>query len=223
VLDTVQRNHLLAWGSVIMLCGLAVGCGSMATPRRVVPSYDVFTSQLIQLAADQNSDGRLDQWTYLDGGRPIRGEADLDGDGRIDRWEYFGPQSELRYVGTSSRNDGIEDRWSWAATNNGEARMDRSRERDRRIDRREFFQGPTLIRAESDANGDGRVDRWDRYEAGVLREVAFDTSFTRERADRRVLYDSTGRYSAIEADPDGDGRFEPVKERPPAGLPGGNR
>ena len=55
---------------------------------------------------------------------------------------------------------------------NGESRVDRSRRRDRQIDRREYFQGATLVRAEEDTNADGRTDRWDRYDGGVLREVA---------------------------------------------------
>lgn len=199
-----------------------MGCASDAPTRRVVASYDIFDSRLIGLAADQNHDGRIDQWSYLDGTRPLRGEADQDGDGRIDRWEYFGAQAELVYVGTSSLNDGIEDTWTWVVTG-GEGRVAKSRRRDRQIDRREFYQGQTLVRAEDDSNADGRTDRWDRYDSGVLREVAFDTSFARGRADRRVLYDATGHFVAAEADPDGDGRFETVNEPQPGRLPGGNR
>ena len=77
--------------------------------RRAVPSYDAFTGRLVQLSADQDGDRRVDQWTYLDGNRPLRGEADTDGDGRIDRWGYFDANAQLQRVGTSSRNDGVED------------------------------------------------------------------------------------------------------------------
>ncbi len=174
-----------------------------------MPSYDSFTSRLVQLGADHNRDGRLDQWTFLDGNRLLRGEADSDGDGRIDRWEYFDARSALVSVGTSSLNDGIEDTWTFAAaTAEGEVRIVRSRKRDRQLNRFEYFRGTVLVRAEEDTNGDGRPDRWDRYEGAVLREAAFDTTLRQGRPDRRLVYDAAGRFATIEADRDGDGTFE---------------
>lgn len=195
-----------------ILIGLTVyaGCATEPQQRRAVPSYDRVSGRLIQLTADQNGDGRTDQWTYLAGTRPIRGEADTDGDGRIDRWEYFGPAGELARVGTSSSNDGIEDTWTWTAPVNGEGRVDVASLRDRRPDRHEYYSGDQLTRVELDTNGDGRVDRWDVYADRVLREVRFDTSFASARPDRRLLYDAAGQYLAAEADEDGDGRFERV-------------
>jgi len=196
-----------------------VGCGDGAAARRISPSYDPYTRRLIQMSADQNGDGRFDQWTFLDGNRPLRGESDLDGDGRIDRWEYFDTGSVLVSVGTSSLNDGIEDTWTFAVpTRDGETRIVRSRKRDRQWDRTEFVRGTELVRTEDDTNGDGRADRWDRYEKNVLREAAFDTTLQRGRPDRRITYDAAGRFVAIEADPEGDGRFERLSDeaaRPP--------
>lgn len=186
--------------NLVAALGIAVlaGCAAQTQQRRASPSYEDFSGKLIQLTADQNGDGRTDQWTYLDGTRPIRGEADTDGDGRIDRWEYFGPQGELVTVGTSSRNDGIEDTWTLVAPIAGEGRVDQSTARDRRIDRHEYYVKNTLVRAELDTNGDGRVDRWDRYEGAILREAQFDTSFSGARPDRRLLYDAQGRFVAAE-------------------------
>jgi len=195
---------LLAWAA------WGVACAPEASARRVVASYDEFTSRLIVLSADQNGDGRIDQWTYLNDNRPLRGEADLDADGRIDRWEYFGAQADLVKVGTSSRNDGVEDTWTWVVPLNGEGRVDIALKRDRQIDRREFFQGPTLVRAELDTNADGKSDRWDRYEGGVLREARFDTSLSGARANWRILYDGQGRFVATEADLERDGTFVPA-------------
>ena len=177
-----------------------------------MPSYDPFSGRLIQLSADQNGDGARDQWTYLEGNRPLRGEGDADGDGRIDRWEYFDAQARLTQVGTSSANDGVEDTWTWVAPVNGEARVDRSRRRDRQIDRREFYKGETLVRAEEDTNMDGRIDKWERYEGGRLIEAAFDTTLLREKADRRLKYDAQGKVIAIELDPEGDGTFVSAPE-----------
>jgi len=211
-------------GLATVLIGIVlVGCEEGGTARRIAPSYDRFTGRLVQISADQNGDGRFDQWTFLDGNRPLRGESDSDGDGRIDRWEYFDSGSVLVSVGTSSLNDGIEDTWTFAApTRDGETRIVRSRKRDRQWDRTEFVRGTELVRTEDDTNGDGRADRWDRYEKNVLREAAFDTTLQRGRPDRRLTYDATGRFVAIEADPEGDGTFERLPGEA-ARLPGVER
>lgn len=202
------------------LAGLS-GCTASNTARSVVPSYDDYTRRLLQLSADLNGDGRIDQWTYLDGNRPLRGEADVDADGRIDRWEYFDSDGRLSMVGSSSRGDGVEDVWSSpAATAAGESEVSRSVRRDRVRDRREYYQGTTLLRTEEDTNEDGMIDKWDRYEGGVLREVAFDMSFSKGRPDRRAVYDPRGHFIGVEIDPEGDGTFvaapgEPERPRSP--------
>lgn len=208
-----------ALGGVMSAGGVLAGCAGDTRGRRIVPSYDPFTSRLVQMSADQNGDGRVDQWTFLDGNRPLRGESDTDGDGRIDRWEYFDTGSVLVSVGTSSLNDGIEDTWTFAApTAQGETRIVRSRNRDRQWDRVEYVRGAELVRSEDDTNADGRPDRWDRYEGSVLREAAFDTTLKRGRPNRRLVYDAAGRFAVIEADPEGDGTFERLSgeaARPP--------
>ncbi len=211
-----QLRELVAAGCV----ALFAGCATQPQHRRAVPSYDDFTGRLIQLNADQNGDGRIDQWTYLDGTRPVRGEADTDDDGRVDRWEYFDAASALTMIGTSSRGDGIEDTWTYpAASAEGETQVVTSRRRDRALDHREFYRGDALVRIEDDSSGDGRIDKWERYEGAVLREAAFDTSFSRGRADRRMRYDEQGRFILAEEDPDGDGKFVRVAgAAPPPGA-----
>ena len=171
---------------------LTSACEVSPGRRQVTPSYDEFTRRLIAIYADQNADGRVDQWTYFEGNRPLRGEKDADGDGRIDRWEYFNQSAALQRVGSSSRNDGVEDTWTYPAAADAEGRIDRSRSRDRAIDRREFFRGDALVRAEEDTNGDGRIDRWDRYEAAVLKQAEFDTTFTAGRPNHRAYCSTSG-------------------------------
>ena len=205
----------MSFCAVLTLATACAACEAPADTNRARPSYDSFTARLIQLSADQNGDGRLDQWTYLDGNRPLRGEADSDGDGRIDRWEYFDANAQLVRVGSSSRNDGVEDTWTYVQPRQGSSVIDRSRNRDRHVDRREYFKGDVLVRAEEDANGDGRSDRWERYDGASLREVAFDTSFAAGRPDRRLLYDENGRFVAVEVDAERDGTFVRVNERLP--------
>ena len=137
--------RLLAVSAVLGVLG---GCADGTRARRIVPSYDPFTSRLVQMSADQNGDGRVDQWTFLDGNQPLRGESDTDGDGRIDRREYFDTGSVLVSVGTSSLHDGIEDTWTFAApTAQGETRIVRSRKRDRQWDRVEYVRGIELVRS----------------------------------------------------------------------------
>ncbi|MDP1569820.1 MAG: hypothetical protein Q8L86_07435 [Vicinamibacterales bacterium] len=185
------------------------GCGPAAPPPH--PSYDPATRRLVRLDVDQNGDGRVDVRTYLDGNRPLRSEIDEAGSGRIDRWEYFDGAGQLARVGTSSTGDGIEDTWTHALTPDGERRVDLSTARDRRVDRREFYLGDDLIRAEDDVNGDGRPDKWETYESGVLRVVAFDTTYGAGRPDRRAVYDADGQFSHVEADLDGSGVFTRVE------------
>jgi hypothetical protein len=193
--------------AVVGVLMLTAGCEEADGSRRTVPSYDRFTGRLLQLSADQNGDGRFDQWTYLDGNRALRGEADLDADGRIDRWEYFDAQGALVMIGTASRADGVEDMWtSPQPTAAGEMHVSLSRRRDRLADRHEYFVDRALVRAEEDTNADGRIDKWERFDGGALREASFDTSFTAGRPDRRVVYDGKGG-SVVETDPEGDGTF----------------
>ena len=183
--------------AAVLVCVMP-GCAVGSPTRRVSASYDDYSRRLVALAADQDGDGRMDQWSYFDGARPLRGEKDVDADGRIDRWEYFDAAGALLMVGTSSREDGIEDTWTWPADATGVGRVDHSRLRDRYVNRREFFVGGMMARAEEDTNGDGRMDRWDRYESGVLRQAEFDTTFGSGRPDRRAVYDARGRFERVE-------------------------
>jgi len=193
--------------AVLVISAALSGCDAPADFNRARASYDPFTSRLVLLSVDQNRDGQIDHWTYLDGNRPLRGEGDTDGDGRIDRWEYFDANAQLVRVGSSSRNDGIEDTWVYVQPVGGESRIDRSRGRDRHIDVCQYFVKDAMVRAEEDSNGDGQFDRWDRYEAGALREAAFDTSLAAGTPDRRLLYDAQGRFFAAEQDVERDGTF----------------
>ena len=122
--------------SAALVIALSQACVPPPGPR-ATPAYDEYTRRLVSIYADQDNDGRIDQWSYFDGNRPLRGEKDIDGDGRIDRWEYFDATARLERVGSASAADGIEDTWTWPAGDDQEGRIDRSRSRDRQIDRTE--------------------------------------------------------------------------------------
>jgi hypothetical protein len=188
---------------------LNLGCNAIAvTPT---PMYETSSRLLVRLDLDADVDGFIEQRTYLTGNVPLRTEIDTDRDGRIDRWEYVDRHAQLLKVGTSSVNDGREDRWVYPEAAGGEQRVDRSTERTSRVDRREFYQGGTIARAEEDTNQDGVFDKWERYEGGVLREVAYDTTRIAGRANRRIVYDARGAYLRLEVDDDGDNQFELVQ------------
>jgi hypothetical protein len=175
--------------------------------KAVRASYDPATARLIQLSADQDGDGAIDQWTYMNGNFPLRGEADTNRDGRIDRWEYFDVNAKLIMIGSSSFNDGIEDTQTYVAAQDGLRRVDISHRRDRVFDRRELYRDAQLAQVIEDTNFDGRPDKWERYEGATLREAAFDTSFANARPDTRMVFDERGHFVAIEQDRERDGSF----------------
>ena len=82
-----------------------------------------------------------------------------------------------------------------------------------RIDRWEYYDdkqsGPdgrgALVRAEEDTTHDGRPDKWETYEHGILKTVAFDENGN-GRPTRRLIYSSSARV-VIESDPDASGRL----------------
>jgi hypothetical protein len=182
------------------------------------PCYETSSRRLVRLDADLNRDGVIEQRTYLDGNLPFRTEIDTNADGRVDRWEYVNARAQVLKVGTSSLNDGREDQWVFPASDDGAIRVDRSTERTSRVDRREFYRGDVIERAEEDTNQDGVFDKWERFEGGVVREIAYDTTHSAGRADRRLVYDAGGRFVRLEHDPDGDGRFE-IAETPIRDVP----
>jgi hypothetical protein len=192
------------------ICGLVLaGLGLVAcdTGRRAVEAvYDPFTRQLIRIDADTNGDGKIDARSYMRGTTVFRTEIDADGDGRIDRWEYVAAGRVVR-IGMSSANDGIEDVWRAAADGADDVLLERAPLRDRRASRREFYRDDELLRAEEDTSGDGMMDKWETFEAGRLRTVAYDAAGGGGRPDRRLVYDAAGRFAHMEFDEDGDGVF----------------
>jgi hypothetical protein len=208
-IDVTERAKL--WEGLLSTAVLLLmsGCVSADTSptKTSVPVYDVRTRQLVRLDWDANGDGRLDHRTYFFAGAPLRTEVDSDGDTRVDRWEYVTGDGTVTHVGSSSGTDGREDTWIWPAAADGLVRVARARYRDGAIDRRESLRGDVLVSAEEDANRDGLVDKWETWELGELRRAAFDTSFSRGRPDRRLVYEG-GRFAYLETDADGNGEFE---------------
>jgi hypothetical protein len=175
-----------------------------------MPSYDDF-GRLIQLTVTRTvTDTPIND---LSGSDALRGEADTDGDGRIDRWEYFDVASALTRVGTSSRGDGghgLIPRCRRTASDGRDLMTSRSRVRSSGV-----FSRPGWCESKTTPTATAASTSGALRGIGVARGGSI-TSFSHGRADRRALYDETGRFSRLEEDPDGDGMFVRVEGAQPA-------
>ena len=202
-----------------LLIGLSLtgvyGCNGAATHTATIrPSYDNATGRLKELAYDANGNGSVDTWTEMDGSRPLRSRVDINEDGKIDRWEEYDENGGLAKVGFSRTDNGKPDAWVFSGADGKVRRIEISSTGDSsRIDRWEYYDaaqsGPdgrgALVRAEEDTTHDGRPDKWETYEHGILKTVAFDENGN-GRPTRRLIYSSTARV-VIESDPDASGRL----------------
>jgi hypothetical protein len=177
------------------------------------PSYDRATGKLTELTFDANKDGRIDTWTEMDGSKPVRSRIDRNEDGKLDRWEYYGADGRLARVGLSRADDGKPDAWAFAGADGRIERIEVSSVRDEsRIDRWEYY-GPSpagapeglLLRVEEDSNRDGRRDKWEHYDGGVLASAEFDEDAD-GRPDRRLTYRGS-MLVLVEHAPDAAGRY----------------
>ena len=193
--------------------GLASAC-SKQTKSSIEPVYNPQTGILQLLKYDTDGDGKTDTWRYMDGARVIRVEIDRDRDGRIDRWEHYDANQKLEKIGISLAGDGVEDAWTYLGADGQVARIESSPQRNGKVQRVEYFDRGALSRAEEDTDGDGRIDKWETYEAARLVVVAFDT-MGRGVSDRRMVrrqWIGAGRSRCPRRR-----HFEPVAEPPASG------
>ena len=211
--------NVLARFARTLLIGLSItgvsACHDAARQAATIrPSYDKATGRLKELAYDANRNGRPDTWTEMDGSRPLRSSVDINEDGKIDRWEEYDEKGGLAKVGFSRTDNGKPDAWVFSGADGKVRRIEISSTGDSsRIDRWEYYDpaqsGPdgrgALVRAEEDTTHDGKPDKWETYEHGILKTVAFDENGN-GRPTRRLIYSSSARV-VIESDPDASGRF----------------
>ena len=180
-----------------------------------IPTYDPLTGKLTRLTGDINKNGKIDVYTYMDGTKVLRSEIDANEDGRIEKWEYHGDDGKVVRVAVSREENGKPDTWMYPDAEGKLTRAEISSEQDKsKIDRWEWYENEQLVRAEEDASGDGKVDKWMTYGAdAVVRTVELDEDYD-GRPDRRLSYGASG-LSSIESEPDGSGgyrkRVEPGK------------
>jgi hypothetical protein len=200
------------WVAASLSIVAACGPDRDGQPTRIKPIYNENTNRLEQLMYDSNGNGKIDTWSHMDGTRVLWIEIDKDENDVIERWEYYGPDQKLLKVGYSTTNDGKVNAWAFKNADGSLARIEFASGPDATIGRTEFYERDALVRAEEDANTDGKVDKWETYSAGALASVAYDTH-ARGWPDRRLVYLPGGKLDRIEADPEGDGSFAvvPVK------------
>jgi hypothetical protein len=88
-------------------------------------------------------------------------------------------------------------------------RLEISTQRDGKVTRIEHFHEMKLLSAEEDADGDGKIDKWETYDGERLSSVAFYTQH-RGVPDRRLVYAPNGT-ARVELDVNGDGHFVPAR------------
>ena len=168
-----MNSHRFLWLFVIWL-GTS-GCKTPVADKRAEATFDKNTGKLSRLTVDAVKDGKPNIYSYMDGTKFVRIEIDNDEDGKIDRWEYYGPDQTVEKVGSSRLNDGKPDLWAYQTADGTVGKIEISTKHDGKIDRVEFYEKGTLVRAEQDSDGDGRPDKWETYADGALATVSFDT------------------------------------------------
>jgi hypothetical protein len=207
------NRQIARFMAVLLLAGFAAaGAAACSDPEKdrlretTKPTYDPETGRLTQLTFDANKNGVIDTWTYMDGTRVLRSEIDTNEDGVIDRWEYHdGDPKVVTKVGFSRANDGRPDAWAIIGPDGQPTHVEVSLKRDDTIDRWEWYEGETLVRAEEDTTGDGKPDKWETYAGGAVATVAFDENGD-GKPDRRLTY-AGGALESIESAPDDAGVY----------------
>ena len=180
-----------------------VPAGPVGQPQgteQLKPEYDA-SGKLQKLEYDRNTDGKVDTWGYMDGARVVRVETDENGDGKVDRWEYH--RSDAAATGAGAGDVAA------AGVDKTGKRIERGKNLDSPVLRREFSEDGDLTSIEEDTDGNGKVDQWETYKDGSLSVMALDTA-GRGTPDRRLMYRPDGSMDHIEADPNGTGTFTPV-------------
>jgi hypothetical protein len=221
-----RRNRRISRaGAAAVVAAAALAVPACSNPERerlqatTKATNDQATGRLTELTFDANKNGRIDTWTEMDGSRPVRARIDDNEDGRIDRWEYYDAGGKLAKVGFSRGGGDQPDAWAFPTPDGARVeRIEVSSVGDpSRIDRWERYDTTAAIGAvsggaagqltsvEEDTNRDGRADKWERYENGLVKSAEFDEDGD-GRPDRRLVY-AGAELISIETAPDGRGGY----------------
>lgn len=158
------RSSVLLKTLVTTCLMTASACSATTDRAATVAEFDGDTGRLHRVEFDATHDGRNDAISHMDGTVVRRIEVDLDENGRTDRWDFYGPDRRLDSVGFSRLNNGVMDARAYYSPDAKIDRINISTEQDGRFNRVEFYEAGVLVRSEEDTNGDGRPDKWETYE-----------------------------------------------------------
>lgn len=79
-------------------------------------------------------------------------------------------------TGFSTANDSIIDAWSTVDPKTGAMRVEVSTKRNGTIDRWERYEKGVLVRVDLDTNGNGKPDRWMTYDGGIMMDTFLDAN-----------------------------------------------
>jgi hypothetical protein len=186
--------------AAVLALAASAACRNSAADRLaangIAPVYNPRTGRLEQLVSDRDHNGTKETRAYMDGAAIKYIEIDRNSDGAPDRWEYYSNQTVT--AGEVGQSPSVIDH---AEEANGP---------DKTITRREFYVGGVIRRVVDDTNFDGRPDKWEQYDQGVLQRVDLDL-VGRGVASQRLNYDAAGRVTSVQSDPDGTGVFRAVE------------
>jgi len=168
-----MRDRSFLRSPAILVWLLAVSaCSPPPDPRRtnfeiktkdLYAKYDSKTGRLKKIDIDADKNGKMDTFSYWDGTRLDRIEIDRDEDGRIDRWEHYDEKNKLTRIGSSNKDDQVEDTWSYPDAQGFLMRVESDLDRDGVLDKRETFEprpgvpdGRALVMVELDFDPAGR-------------------------------------------------------------------
>jgi antitoxin component YwqK of YwqJK toxin-antitoxin module len=158
--------------------------------------YDKW-GRLGRIEFDKNGDHKPDHIAHYQGGRIARMlEIDENFDGRMDRWEYYEENGALSKVG-QARQGGGPDLWTFAGPDGTPRRIEYDDDRDGKIERAELLEKGLVTGVELDTDADGKPDRWQRWVKGKLRGEDLDTNGD-GRPDRRLAFDEKGHILGVE-------------------------
>ena len=180
----VHVKHATILIAIAATGSCAVGRDPLAA-NGIAPVYNARSGRLEQLVSDRNGDGKIETRAFMDGPLIKYIEIDRNGDHETDRWEFY--LTSPNVIDHAEEANGV----------------------NRRVTRREFYSDGVIRRVADDVDSDGRPDKWERYDNGVLARVDLDL-LGKGFASRRLVYAATGDVTRIEIDPDGDGVFVPV-------------
>jgi hypothetical protein len=208
--DNLTRAVALGLG--LAAVALAPSCrSSQAATGKVTPIYSAKTGKLEELTLDRNGDGRVDTWALMDGVHLRSIQIDRHGTGKPDRWEYYTEGTPA--AGSQPSAGAAFDRKTMIV------RADEANGPDRTtVTRREFYTDGIIARVEEDTDFDGRIDKWETYDHGVLVRMDLDLG-GRGRPDRRLVYRPDGSFDHVEVDVKGDGHFVPAPKEPDRAPP----